>query len=349
MSFGQLSFFEREVSLCYERLDKMSDPLEKIERAVDWSGLETLMQGIEFERDHNGKGGRKPLCGLMIGKILLLQSLYNLSDDAAEYQINDRLSFKRFIGLRFDRKAPDAKTIWLWRERVKRERLEEKIFSWFEEQLISKGYAAKKGRIVDATFVETHKPTGKHKKQFAEEIPLTERQAAQIDRDATFTKKGKTTYHGYKNHIAVDNKYKFIRAQEISTASVHDSRRCEALLEPVPAEAPEEDIKVWGDAAYRSEEAEEMIAAKGLISDIHERAYRNKPLSEAQKSENTRRSKTRARVEHVFGHMATAMNGLMIHTLGLARAKVKITFKNLGYNIQRFAMFESRRMQKSAA
>ena len=103
------------------------------------------MKGIKFDRDHNSKGGRKPLCGLMMAKILLLQSLYNLSDEAVEYQLNDRLSFKRFIGLSFDKKAPDAKTIWLWRERIKHGNLADKIFLWFEEQLILKGYQAQTG------------------------------------------------------------------------------------------------------------------------------------------------------------------------------------------------------------
>ena len=344
MSSAQLGFFEQEVLVCYERLDKMNDPLSKIENVVDWSGLETLMKGIKFDRDYNGKGGRKPLCGLMMAKILLLQSLYNLSDEAVEYQLNDRLSFKRFIGLSFDKKAPDAKTIWLWRERIKHGNLADKIFSWFEEPLILKGYQAQKGQIMDATFVPTHKPTGKHKKQLEEEVPLTKRQAEQIDPDATFTKKNGRSHHGYKNHISIDNQHKFIRKQETSTASLHDSQKQEALLQEVPEEASEADKNVWGDAAYASKEAEKMLKEKGLSSHIHARAYRNSPLSDMQKESNHIRSKVRARVEHIFGHMATSMGGLMIHTMGIARAKVKVTFKNLAYNIQRFSFFEHRKM-----
>ncbi|TAE32667.1 MAG: hypothetical protein EAY65_06615 [Alphaproteobacteria bacterium] len=84
------------------------------------------------------------------------------------------------------------------------------------------------------------------------------------------------------------------------------------------------------------------MAAKNLISQVHERAYRNTPLTEAQKAANRLKSKVRARVEHVYGHMETAMGGMMIHTIGLARAKVKITFKNLAYNMQRFVILQRR-------
>ncbi|TAE32666.1 MAG: hypothetical protein EAY65_06610 [Alphaproteobacteria bacterium] len=76
--------------------------------------------------------------------------------------------------------------------------------------------------MIDATFVPTHKPTGKHKKQLEEEIPLTKAQARQIDTDATLTKKGGATHHGYKNHTNIDATWKLIRAHDTSTASVHD-------------------------------------------------------------------------------------------------------------------------------
>ena len=261
----------------------------------------------------------------------------------AEYQINDRLSFKRFIGLDFAKRAPDAKTIWLWRERIKHGKLDQKIFAWFESELTVRGYVAKKGQIIDASFVTTHKPTHKHKKQLKEGTALTKRQSEQIDADASFTKKGKSTYHGYKNHINIDNKHKFIRCQTTSTARVHDSQAYEKLLQNATDNNSSEDAKVWADSAYRSEKIEEITKDKGLISHIHERNYRGKKLSDEQKSQNKNRSKIRARVEHVFGHMATSMGGLMVHTIGIARAKVKITFKNLAYNMQRFAMFEHRK------
>ena len=237
------------------------------------------------------------------------------------------------------------KTIWLYRERLTHKGLHDKIFDWFNSAIDQAGYTAKGGQIVDATFVPTHKPTGKHKKQLAEEIPLTKSQASQIDREATFTKKGSKSYHGYKNHIQVDSKHKIIRKYSVTTASTHDSQEFGKLID----ESANADKTVWADSAYRSLEAEVMVTEKQLVSQIHERAYRNKPLSSEQKSQNKIKSSTRARVEHVFGQMTTTMGGLTTHVIGISRTKVKVVFKNLAYNMRRFIFLESKRLRGNYA
>jgi transposase, IS5 family len=348
MFMKQGGFFE--IADCYSRLDKAGDPLASLDAAVDWRGLEMLMRGITFDVQNNGsKGGRPPLSGLMMAKILILQACNNLGDERTEFLINDRLSFKRFLGLGVNDKSPDAKAIWMWRERVLHSGLHGKIFAWFEGELVHAGFEAKGGQIIDATFVPTHKPTGKHKKQFKEEIPLTPSQSQQIDPDATFTKKGNATYHGYKNHTGVDAKWKLVRKFEATTASVHDSQKLEDVTTTPPADATPEDRKLWADSAYRSAEIEAMLAAKNLTSEVHERAYRNRPLTDLQKAANRLKASVRARVEHVYGHMETAMGGLMIHTIGLARAEVKVTFKNLAYNMQRLAFLTKQRRREQCA
>ena len=122
----QCGFFEIED--CYSRLDAAGDPLAKLDSVVDWIGFEALMLGILFDRDRDGgKGVRPLLCGLMMAKLLILQACNNLSDERAEFLINDRLSFKRFLGLGVNDKSPDAKSIWLWRERVVHSCLHEKF------------------------------------------------------------------------------------------------------------------------------------------------------------------------------------------------------------------------------
>lgn len=335
----QMGFFE--VADSYARLDKAGDPLVKLNALIPWEGLREIIAPLAHESD-KVKGGRPGHDLLLIVKCLILQSLYNISDDSCEYQINDRMSFKRFLGLSVSQKAPDAKTLWHWRERIKHKGLDEGIFTWFTGQLDLAGYKAEKGQIIDASFVPTHKPTGKHKKQLQEEIPLTEAQAAQCDRDATFTKKGGVTYHGYKNHVNVDNKHKLIRHQSVTTANRHDSQEFKEVV------ALKEDEEIFADSAYRSEKTEAFLKEHKMKSHIHERAYRNTPLTEAQKVANKIRSTTRVRVEHVFGHMETGMGGMVIHTIGLARARVKMSFKNLAYNMQRFAYLQSKKLQLAA-
>lgn len=173
---------------------------------------------------------------------------------------------------------------------------------------------------------------GKHKKQLAEEIPFTPVQASQIDNDATFTKKNNKTYHGYKNHIQVDNKHKLIRKSKVTTASRHDSKDFADLVDGKGNSQND----VWADSAYRSDESEQMLGSKKLTSQVNERAYRNKPLSAKQRASNKIKSHIRVRVERVFGHMATAMSGVVMHVIGLSRVEVKVIMKNLAYNMQRF-------------
>lgn len=318
---------------CYGWVDTKEDSLIKLNQLIDWEALRKKLRAITFENVR----GRPALDALMMVKVILLQALYNIADDACEYQINDRLSFKRFLGLSLDEKAPDAKSIWLYRERIKHGGLDDLIFAWFDEQLIKAGYIAQKGQIVDATFVPVHKPTGKQDKQLKAGIPLTPAQMAQRDEDATFTKKGDVTYHGYKDHIQVDVKHKLIRKHSQTTASTHDSQEMDNLVDATVNTGR----GVWADSAYRSAAIEQTLSKHRLRSQIHYKGYRNHPLSATKKRTNRTRSSTRSRVEHVFGYMETVLGGMMIHTIGIARAKVKMTFKNLAYNMRRFSFLQS--------
>jgi len=333
----QRSFFE--VDDCYNRLDNAGDPLVKLSEMIDWDSLLPTVESIRF--NSTAKGGRPGIDPLVVIKSLLLQSLYSLGDDSCEYQINDRLSFKRFIGISPSEKSPDAKTLWLYKERIKWKKLHNKIFDWFDSQINAAGYTAQGGQIIDASFVPTHKPSGNHKKQLKQEIPLTKNQSSQIDNDATFTKKNEQWHHGYKNHIQIDNKHKIIRKQITTTASTHDSQEFESLVD----KKNNDSSNVWADSAYRSAESEKMLKNKGLNSKVHERSYRNNPLSDLQKISNKIKSKIRVRVEHVFGHMSNSMGGVALHTIGLARAEVKITFKNIAYNMQRFTFLKSKSLK----
>src|SRR6266480_4155436 len=93
----------------------------------------------------------------MIFKALVLQALYNLSDDQAEYQLRDRLSFMRFLGLELEDTVPDAKTLWLYREALGKAGAVEEQFDLFDGLLKDKGYLAMGGQIIDATLVSAPK------------------------------------------------------------------------------------------------------------------------------------------------------------------------------------------------
>ncbi|MBN6742754.1 IS5 family transposase, partial [Acidithiobacillus sp. MC6.1] len=152
----------------------------------------------------------------------------------------------------------------------------------------------------------------------------------QKDTDARWTKKNGRSFFGYKNHINVDKRHKLIHQYMVTDAAVHDSQCLEALLDPENS-----GVEVFADSAYRSEESERLLQEQGYRNRIHERAYRNRPLTKAQERANTRRSRHRARVEHVFG-AHTQQGGKWVRTVGKARAAVKIGMMNLVYNMRRF-------------
>jgi IS5 family transposase len=154
---------------------------------------------------------------------------------------------------------------------------------------------------------------------------------AHKDLDARWTKKNSQSHYGYKGHINIDAATKLIVQWVATDASVHDSQALEAVLR-----SPEQGgATIHADSAYRSAEIETMLADKQLTSQIHERAYTGKPLTEEQTKNNKVKSKIRARVEHVFGHMQTSMGGMLIRSIGMARAHVAIGLMNLTYNLTR--------------
>lgn len=146
----QAGFFD--VSNRYESLSKFGDPLATLNAVVDFEAFRhELEKGLSFS--DGSKGGRPAYDAVVIFKILILQSLYNLSDDQIEFQIKDRLSFMKFLGLQLWKQVPDAKTVWLYRERLKNKGLDKKLFEAFDQMLKARGYLAMSGQIVDTTVV----------------------------------------------------------------------------------------------------------------------------------------------------------------------------------------------------
>jgi IS5 family transposase len=139
------------------------------------------------------------------------------------------------------------------------------------------------------------------------------------------------SHFGYKNHVKADSKTRLITAYKVTTANIHDSEVIEELLDKrEDAHQP-----LYADSAYRSEAIEQVCIKKQIISRIHEKGYRNNPLTKAQQKNNRRKSKWRARVEHIFGFMTNSMNGMCLHYRSLLRNAAAIGLINLTYNLFR--------------
>ncbi len=347
---GPTGFFD--LSRRYEGLDSKKDPLVTLARVVPWELFRPkLLEALTSQdlrtpaTERRSAAGRKPWDEVLIFKALVVQALYNLSDEQMEHQLRDRLSFMRFLGLGPGDAVPDATTLWLYREALALAGAVEALFDAFDGHLRAHGFLAMGGQIIDATIVNAPRQRDSRddndRIKQGETPPDWEAQPAkrrQKDVDARWTKKHGRTYFGYKNHISMDQGHKLVRRYSVTDAARHDSGEFDAVLDPANTCS-----KVWADSAYRSAEREEELAARGFKSCIHRRGARNHPLSAREQQGNATRSRVRARVEHVFAHKAHAMGGKLVRTIGLVRAKMKIGMQNLAYNMSRFVHLQSAR------
>jgi IS5 family transposase len=264
--------------------------------------------------------------------------MYNISDDQTEYQINDRLSFQRFLGLTLNDKVPDAKTIWNFREEISKAGIIETIFYRFVRMLEERGVITRSGSIVDATFVDVPRQRNSRKENETIKEGKTPKEwekkknrhkKAQKDVDARWAVKNKEKHYGYKDHVKIDKKSKIITKFQTSEASEHDSQELKNLIEP------KKDKRLYADSAYTGEEVQSSIP-KNVKNRIQEKGYRGRPLTKRQERNNREKSKIRARVEHVFGHMTNSMGGLFIRTIGKVRAHIQIALINMAYNLYRY-------------
>lgn len=329
----QINFLAEDNRLV--RLSQMGDPLKKVAASINFEQFRPLLSQV-FPHIKGEKGGRPAWDNVLMFKIMLLQQWYNIADDMTEYLINDRLSFQRFLNFSLGDKVPDAKTIWLYKEILKNSGNAEKLFYHFTQSLEEKKVVTRKGSIVDASFVDVPKQRNcrdenkqiKNGKKIEE---WTDSKRCQKDVDARWTKKNNETHFGYKTHTKVDKDSKLIVSFSVTDASVHDSQEIVKLID-------KKDENLWGDSAYASKELREKIKQKNkkIKLYIHEKGYRGKPLTEEQKARNKELSKTRARVEHIFGFMTGSMGGMYSRVIGFSRNEFSITMKNLAYNLKRF-------------
>jgi IS5 family transposase len=340
---GQMGFFD--VANRYAGLDAKNDPLVKINDVVPWETFRARLEAAwrRPPEERKSTAGRKPWDAVVMFKAIVLCELYNLSDDQVEYQLRDRLSFMRFLGLGLEDGVPDAKTVWLYRDVLAQEGVIGELFDEFDGYLKERGYLAMGGQIIDASIV----PVPKQRNTREENAKIKdggtpedwENQPAkrcQKDTDARWTKKHGKSHYGYKNHVNVDRRHKLVRRYKVTDAAVHDSQVVDDILD-----ADNTASGVWADSAYRSVEIEAKLEEKGLKSRIHRKGHRGKPLSEREKRGNKTRSKVRARVEHVFGAQSNDMGGTLVRGIGLVRARARIGLKNLVYNMRRLVQLEA--------
>jgi IS5 family transposase len=351
----QRGFFDLDER--YAALSNAGDPLERLSSVIDFEVFRPELDAA-LRRSDGAKGGRPPMDAVMMFKVLVLQALYGLSDAQAEFQIMDRRTFGRFLGLDDGDRVPDETTIWRFREALVQAGAVDKLFARFDAHLKQAGYLAMGGQIVDASIVAAprQKMTDKEREivkggGVPDDWKAKPRKLAQKDRDARWTvKRGRkkrkpdgsamteiaTPVFGYKNHIGTDRRHGFIRKWTVTDAARHDGRELAGLLDRSNTGS-----EVWADTAYRSKKNEKRIAQAGLTSKVHFRRSPGKPLPAHHERANAARSKVRAHVEHPFAEQKDRM-GIFVRTIGIARARAKIGIANIAYNMKRMVFWEGR-------
>ena len=330
----QMGLFDREDRL--EKLDRLGDSLVRLNNVIQWELFRPILTRA-LRKEPKGPGGRPPYDCILMFKILVLQRIYNLSDDQTEFQINDRITFMRFLGLHLEDRIPDAKTIWLFRDTLARSEVIRELFDAFTQQLEEAHIITHEGSIVDATFVDAPRQRNTREENACIKEGGTPEgwqseenvhKLRQKDTDARWAKKGEELHYGYKNHVKADADSKIITDYVVTSANVHDSRVLPELVD-------ETDKVLYADSAYSGKELQEILP-ETVECRIHEKGCRNHPLTEGQKAKNREKSKIRARIEHIFGYMTMSLHGLTVRSIGILRAKFNVGLTNLTYDPCRY-------------
>jgi IS5 family transposase len=289
--------------------------LDRLGGLVKWYRFEKLVGHLRSETSP----GRPGYPALVLFKALLLQSLYGLSDRELEEALDDRLSFRRFVGLSLEEPVPDHTVLNRFRNALAGEGLLEKLFAELDRQLDNAGVVLKRGTMLDATLIE------------AVSAPPGDRRAAK-DPDAAFTRrqgKGGSTY-GYKAHVGVDQGSGIIRSVITTPANVNDTVPADGLIRG-------DEQAVWGDAAYHTHAREAALKQRGMKARLMRRANKHHPLSERMKRYNRLISRRRAQVETTFATWKNRMGLTRIRYVGLAKAAAQVLMAAMAFNLRRWA------------
>ncbi len=258
----------------HEKLEKQGNPLLKMKSLINWELFRPIIENSNRE-EAKGPGGRPPYDSILKFKMLILQRLYNISDEQLEYQVNDRLSFMQFLELTIADDVPDCNTIRYFRDTLISKGVIEKLFKAFEEMLQAQGYIAHEGSIIDASFVEVPKQrnTRDENKEIKEgktpekwDNPENKNKVPHKDIDARWTKKNHQSYYGYKDHVKVDAKSKLITKYKVTDASVHDSQTLKDLLDET-----DKGKTVHADSAYTGQD--DLLKEKDVLAEICEKGF----------------------------------------------------------------------------
>jgi Transposase and inactivated derivatives, IS5 family len=332
--------------IAYESRRQKPSFLDKVNEIIDWRPVDKVLK--KALRRKKIAPGNVPYPALNMFKILLLQNWYNLSDAAMEDNLADRASFSVFAGFSLDLPVPDSSTICRFRNSLLDAQISDKLFGIINDQLTAGNFIVKQGALLDASIVESScRPRKTIDIEYTEpdEDTSNEDDGLKVeiryskDADARWTVKGGKPYYGYKIHAVTDDGPGFVLGCHVTSANVADT--CEFAKLVDNAQMPR-GASVSADKGYASQRNRDKLLKDGLVDHIMHKAFRNRPLSETQKALNTQLSKTRSKVERVFGTWKRSYGFIRTRYIGLAKVELELTLKAISFNIKKACLLKGR-------
>lgn len=294
----------------YKQVKDLGDRLGDLATLIEWEPFREIVD--DLYANNTEQGGRPNIDVVLMIKLLVLQSMYGLSDPELERQANDKISFLRFLG--FPKKIPDQTTVWYFRERLSKTGKDNAIWEELQRQLDRKGLVIRKGVIQDATFI-TADPG-----HATADTPRGDDAKTRRNKDGTWTKKGTKSYFGFKLHTKEDCDFGLIRALQTTTASVHDSQI---------------DLSEPGEVVYR-DRGYFGAKPKGFDATM-QRGVRGHPIGIRDILRNKRISKIRSPGERPYAVIKNVFHDAHTHVTTVIRVQVKMIFAAFSFNLYQLA------------
>lgn len=314
---SQLSLADGLVS----RRSRGSGALDVLADSVDWGRFQRLMRDV-----YGSRRGRPSYPPLVLFKSLLLQQWYGLSDPGLEEALEDRLSFRRFVGLSLDAPVPDHSTLSRFRQQLSQRNLGDKLFGELNRQFDQQGLILREGTLIDASLVEADA----RRPRKGEDKSTTKRS----DDDATWTVKRNTPHFGYKAHVAVDQGSGLIRKAILTPANVSDRTPAADLIQG------DEGI-LYADKGYDGWWFRDRLEEAGVRDGVMHCNYAKRPLTEGQKQRNREISNVRSSVERCFAVMKRWYGYRRVRYRSLTRNDLQLQLMCMAINLRRSVVLTS--------
>jgi transposase, IS5 family len=281
----------------HARATRKAEFLARMESLVPWAQFCAVIEP-HYPKAGNG---RAPVGLERMLRMYLVANWFNLADEACEDALYDIPAFRDFCRIDLGReRVPDATTLLNFRHLLEQHQLGTALFAKVGELLQANGMKLSGGTIVDATLIAAP--------------PSTKNEEQKRDPEMHQSKKGKQWHFGMKVHIGMDSASGLIHSASVTAGNVHDSQELPNLLHG-------EETRLYGDSAYRGEKQRERLRdiAPKAKDFTNKRAYKNRPLTDADKNTNRRKSAVRSKVEHPFLTLKRIWGFAKVRYRGLAK------------------------------